>query len=229
MSVTAVIGASSELSLAAVRIMAGKSPRQFFLHFRQSTPELETVLVELGERATSFQADLEDPAQVDKLKLALLQANPACVIVAAAPPLRIRRTREIPREEWLRQFSVQTLAPALILPAILPGMAKAENSQVIFVLSEVVRHAPKGMADYVTAKFATLGLIRALQAEFNGLRIHAIAPGMMETRFIRELPEIAIEAARKNAPLLTVNECAAKLAVLVEHPDALKEDPLYLG
>lgn len=233
----AVLGASSELASLAVHQVAAKPERRFLLHYRTMSAALEDQIHDLGGRAEAIQADLADPAGVEVLKQALLKhcPHPAAILLAATPELQIRRAREISAEDWHKQLDVQAIAPALVLPSLLQNMAKGpQPSQLIFVLSEVVRKAPKGMADYVTGKFAALGLMRAMQVEFGGgaLRIHAIAPGMMETRFLRALPEIAVEAARQQSPdgqLLRVEDCALKLAALLENADALKEDPIYLG
>jgi NAD(P)-dependent dehydrogenase (short-subunit alcohol dehydrogenase family) len=235
---TAVLGASSELAGLTVHRLAALHPeRRFLLHYRTMSAELEEDIRELGQRAEPIQADLAVAADVDRLRQALLKfcPQPRSLLVAAAPEPQMRRTKEIPREEWHRHLAVQAIAPALLLPPLLANMAKAPSpSQVVFVLSEVIRKTPKGMADYVAGKFAALGLMRALQAEFSGpnLRIHSIAPGMMETRFLRALPELAVEAARQQSPsgqLLSVEECAGKLVRLLEDADALKEDPIFQG
>jgi 3-oxoacyl-[acyl-carrier protein] reductase len=218
--------------------LEGRTDLSFFVHHRSESQSLNKLQESLGPALVLYQADLTDEASVDELSSRIQVTCEIIVLFAqfAAPPLQIQRFKECSNEALKQSFAVQTLAAATILRSIIPTMKKpigVARAQAIFVSSEVVRdRPPKGMLDYVVGKYAMLGLMRALAAEFEGptLRFHAIAPGMMETKFLKFVPEFAIESARSLQPcgFETVNSVAQKLVRLIQNPDALNEDPIYL-
>lgn len=233
-----VFGATSELGMSAVRSLARQDPvLSFLLHYRSSNQEFESLCNDLGSRAERVEGDLAVESSVRSLRDRVLAicAEPAAVLFAAAPALQLRRFKEIPAESIRNHLEVQVIGPAVILQGLLPRMARAASpSRVVFVLSEVVRKTPKGMADYTLAKFATLGLMRSLQAEFGGsgkIGFHAIAPGMMETKFLRDLPELAVAAAKEQAQdgrLVSVGDVGAELARLLLGSETQFGNSLYL-
>jgi NAD(P)-dependent dehydrogenase (short-subunit alcohol dehydrogenase family) len=88
------------------------------------------------------------------------------------------------------------------------------------------------MAEYVVGKYAMLGLIRALESEYGStkLRFHSLTPGMMDTKLLNNLPVLAIEASRmlRGGHLESVNSVAEKLVSLIDDPDGLLGDGIYL-
>jgi 3-oxoacyl-[acyl-carrier protein] reductase len=71
------------------------------------------------------------------------------------------------------------------------------------VLSSVTLGVPaKFMSGYTLVKYAQLGLLRALAAEYAGtsVNINAVSPYMVETQFLSEIPEKAREMAAAAAP-----------------------------
>ncbi len=62
---------------------------------------------------------------------------------------------------------------------------------------------PKFQSPYITVKYALLGLMRNLAAEYaaKGIMVNAVSPDMMETKFLSELPDLIKEQSAKNKPL----------------------------
>jgi 3-oxoacyl-[acyl-carrier protein] reductase len=54
----------------------------------------------------------------------------------------------------------------------------------------------------VTGKYAALGLMKCLAAEYAsyGIRINAVSPSMMETKFLSDLPSSVIELSAERNP-----------------------------
>jgi 3-oxoacyl-[acyl-carrier protein] reductase len=62
---------------------------------------------------------------------------------------------------------------------------------------------PKFMAGYTVVKYAQLGLMRSLAAEYaaTSVRINAISPSMVDTQFLNDLSELAVEMSASSNPL----------------------------
>ena len=62
---------------------------------------------------------------------------------------------------------------------------------------------PKGVAAYLTAKSALLGLSKVLSLELAEAKstVNMISPGMVETKLIENLPKKLIEMTAYNNPL----------------------------
>jgi NAD(P)-dependent dehydrogenase (short-subunit alcohol dehydrogenase family) len=210
----------------------------FFVHCRSQSLAINNLQSDLGDRMVLHFADLEDEVAVIKMasKILSICENPSIFLHFAAPPLEFHRFKESSTKSFQAAFSVQTLAATTVLRSLLPKMKNVHDNlpaHVVFILSEVVCGTPpKGMAEYVVGKYAMLGLMRALSAEFVGQKIyfHAITPGMMDTKFIKHVPEIVVETARKQRAggLQSVKSVASKLLTLINDPDKLIGDAIYL-
>jgi 3-oxoacyl-[acyl-carrier protein] reductase len=56
---------------------------------------------------------------------------------------------------------------------------------------------------YTTIKYAQLGLMRSLAAEYAAtpIKINAISPSMVETQFLKDLAEVAVQMSAASNPL----------------------------
>jgi 3-oxoacyl-[acyl-carrier protein] reductase len=71
------------------------------------------------------------------------------------------------------------------------------------VSSSVTRGVPpKFMSMYTVVKHAQLGLMRALASEYaeSGVSINAVSPGMVETRFLENVPDMVKEMSAAAIP-----------------------------
>ena len=92
----------------------------------------------------------------------------------------------------------------MILQKFIPKMSKNKYGKIVFMLSAYLLGVPpKFQSPYITIKYALLGLMRNLAAEYaaKGIMVNAVSPDMMETKFLSELPDLIIEQSAKNNPL----------------------------
>jgi 3-oxoacyl-[acyl-carrier protein] reductase len=229
------VGGSSEIAVAAMRRL--DQPGVVLLaHCHQSGARLETLASQLQHaRLVVIPADLATPVGIAALleEVGLRLHEVGCealdgIVLAAGPPLTMD---PFPKKAWsafAAHLDVQVRAPAMLLSQLLPPMARKRRGRVVFVVSScTLGTAPAGMADYVTAKHAQLGLMRALAAEYaaKNLQINAISPSMVETPFLRDLPRIVVEMTAAKHPLqrnATAEEVAPMLCFL------LSEDAGYI-
>ncbi len=91
----------------------------------------------------------------------------------------------------------------IILNAFIPNMAKNKYGRIIVMLTSCTTNIPpKYVASYVTSKYALLGLVKALSNEYadKGIRINGISPTMIETKFLKNIPELLIQQNAMNSP-----------------------------
>ena len=102
------------------------------------------------------------------------------------------------------QLEIQLLSAATLFKGLLPAMAKGEGGRVALMLSAyTLGEVPKGLTHYVPVKYAMLGLMQSLVAEFGNkdVVINAISPSMVDTSFLDEIPGSVLEAKAKDHPL----------------------------
>ncbi len=112
-----------------------------------------------------------------------------------------------PKFKWdhfERDLHVQVQSAVVLLQRFLPRMAKMPRARVVFVLSSVTRGVPpKFLSMYTVLKHAQLGLMKALASEYAAthVTVNAVSPSMIETRFLKSLPEVAVRMAAAQSPL----------------------------
>lgn len=100
-------------------------------------------------------------------------------------------------------------------------MVKQKYGKIVLMLSAYLLGVPpKFQGPYITVKYALLGLMRNLAAEYASKRImvNAVSPDMMETKFLSDLPDLVKEQSAKNNPLgrnIYVNEVVPSIEYLL--------------
>ena len=101
-------------------------------------------------------------------------------------------------------MDIELRSIVMVLSKFLPLMAKDGVGKIVFVLSSVCSGVlPKALAHYTTTKYALLGLMKALAAEYadKHVSINAVSPSMTDTAFLSELPAKLVELSAAAHPL----------------------------
>lgn len=169
-----------------------------------------------------LQCDLSSKEQVEAFARKLEEKEmPQAFIYLAAGKMKYEKLKKMSFEELDRNYQIQVRALARICQVILPAMAKAKFGKAAIMLSEcTLGMPPKFMAEYVTVKYAALGMMRALSLEYadKNVNVNGLSPAMMETGFLSEIDPRLIEmnaagsAKKRNA---TVEEAARAIAFLI--------------
>jgi 3-oxoacyl-[acyl-carrier protein] reductase len=151
-----------------------------------------------------LQCDLADSDDVSRM-LRLLPEDycPDVVVHLAAPPLNVNRIQRVTWEECQSQIN-GTLKPVVMLtPLLVKRMARRGIGRVICALSSVVfGKPPRGFSSYTVAKYAMLGYMNCLAAEYaeRGIAVNTVSPGPMNTGFLRNLPTLMTDQMRASVP-----------------------------
>jgi 3-oxoacyl-[acyl-carrier protein] reductase len=122
---------------------------------------------------------------------------------------RDRATGEIiplPREAWQAVIDVNLTGATWMVRDTVTQMAKTGAGGVIVNMSSLARHGNRGQSAYVSAKAALAANTVTWAREFApfGIRVGAIAPGMIETPMTRGMNQKARDALVAAVPLQRV-------------------------
>jgi len=121
----------------------------------------------------------------------------------ASNPLKMSSFTDLSWKDYEKNFNIQIKSFFLILKFILPFMKKNNYGKILAILSSVTISQPPGyMSSYVTSKYALLGLLKSLSAEYSKYKIciNSISPGMMKTKFINQIPKKILEINSEKVP-----------------------------
>jgi 3-oxoacyl-[acyl-carrier protein] reductase len=202
-----ITGASSDIGMAlARRLLATDTKTKVLAHSFSGGERIAALQAEFDtERVLAMTADLSDMAAVSALgEQVLALGTPRAFVHLPALRLNYDRFTKLKWDRFSQDMTVQVQSAAVLLQKLLPKMAKVPGSRVLFVLSSVVHGMPpKFMSDYTVVKYAQLGLMRAVAAEYaaTSVRINAISPSMIDTQFVADIAEVAREMAASANPL----------------------------
>lgn len=141
-------------------------------------------------RATVFQADLTDDAQVRATADRALELfGGVDVLVHSIGLFRGGTIDTAPVEDLDAQFRVNVRVPYLLTQALLPSLTERQG-QIVFINSSAGHHPGNaGFGAYAASKHALRALADSLRAEVNrrGVRVLTAFPGRTATAMQREV------------------------------------------
>ena len=203
--VAIVSGASRGLGAEIARTLARRGYAVAVNYFR-SEAQAQTVVRAIeseGGTALAVCADVRDPQAIARLfSLVIDTLGPPQVLVnAAAGALVNRPLSELRWDDFAEHLEYQVKAVLQLCQAAYPHMRAAGGGAIVNLLSQVTAGAPAtGMADYVSAKNALMGLSKAMAAEWadDRIRVNMVSPGLARTDMTEHYQErvFKMEAAR---------------------------------
>ena len=153
-----------------------------------------------------FDVDLSDRAKVDTFVQVLAASAPAPTHFIHLPALPVvnAKFKAFDQTRFDRDLEIQVHSAVRICRAVLPAMAKARFGRVLFIqTSYTIGCPPKNTAAYVMAKSAIGGLVKSLAVEYArfGVTVNCVAPSMMETNFLKDTPDLIVQAAAEENPM----------------------------
>jgi len=180
-----VTGASRGIGRASALALA-TAGAQVLVHYSRGASEAEAVVAEIrkaGGRADAVGADLAAPDGAHKLakQVRKIVGDRLDILVANAGVSKAATIEDTSVEDFDHLFAVNVRAPFFLVQQLLPILGKGSS---IVLLSSLGAHASVGT---LPAYEATKGAIDTLVKHFasalgeRGVRVNAVAPGVVET------------------------------------------------
>jgi NAD(P)-dependent dehydrogenase (short-subunit alcohol dehydrogenase family) len=180
-----VTGASRGMGRASALALA-TAGAQVLVHYGRGADEANGVVADIqqaGGRADAIAADLAaaDGAHELAKQARSIIGDRLDILVANAGISRAATIEETTVEDFDKLFAVNVRAPFFLVQQFLPIMSK--GSSIVFV-SSLAAHAVVGT---IPAYAATKGAVDTLVRHFasllgdRGIRVNAVAPGVVET------------------------------------------------
>ena len=212
-----VTGGSRGIGAAAVRLFASRGHSVAFLYASHSDAAA-AVAAETGAQA--IQADVSDQAAV---QAAFARLAPTEVLVNCAGIAHQGLISQITPEQWDRLFAVNVRGIYHCVNAVLPAMLHRQGGSIVNVSSMWGQVGASCEVCYSATKGAVIALTRALAKELgpSGIRVNCVAPGVIETDMLHDIPPAALCQLAEDTPLGrngTPEDVAKAIAYLSDAP-----------
>ncbi|HEY2107181.1 MAG TPA: SDR family oxidoreductase [Candidatus Binataceae bacterium] len=180
-----VTGASRGIGRASALALA-KAGAQVLVHFSNSEIEADAVVAEIrkdGGKADKVGADLgqaDGPHTLAK-RVRSIVGDRLDILVANAGVSKSAKIEDTKIEDFDHLFAVNVRAPYFLVQQLLPALCKGSN--VIFTSSLAARASVGALSAYAATKGALDTMVKHFAAELGprGIRVNAVAPGVVET------------------------------------------------
>ena len=201
-----ITGATSDVGRALIERLLRAEPDSLVLaQGCGDLPKLDALCAAFAGRIKTYDADLSDRAKVDAFVQQLQDApTPTHFVHLPALPVVNTKFKAFDQARFDLDMEIEIHSAVRILRAVLPAMAKAKFGRVLFIqTSYTIGCPPKNTAAYVMAKSAIGGLVKSLAVEYAkfGVTVNCVAPSMMETNFLKDTPDLIVQAAAADNPM----------------------------
>lgn len=207
-----VTGASRGIGAALTGALAARGDRVRGL-YRSAHAAARAVEASAGEDRVRLESvDLADPSAVATWVASLGEPATTFDGVVFNAGLAIRAAFDESEVAGLdpiaAQLRVDLQAPLSLCRALLRADRLADRASLVFVSSNLARHGLTGKVAYGAAKAGIEGAVRGLAKELGprGLRVNAVAPGLLRTDMTADAGELGYAAYAAEVPLGRIGE-----------------------
>jgi 3-oxoacyl-[acyl-carrier protein] reductase len=180
------IGRAMVLGLA----QSGASVAACYNRESDDVKRLRGELEGIGGASYLTQADVSDAASVEKfVREASDRFGGLDIVINNAGVVSHAMLGDLELDEWHRVLDVNLTAIYLVTKAALPSMSS--DGSIVNITSAVAMRGMPARTHYISSKAGVIGLTRALCKELGrgGIRVNALAPGIIETDQTADLDE----------------------------------------
>lgn len=162
-------------------------------------------LSKLGHRAVALDGDVSKASQTEALARRTLDqfgridilVNNAGVMGRAAP------LWELEESDWHDVLAIDLTSVFLMSRAVIPHMRARRSGCVVSVASIAGKEGTPRLIPYSVAKAGIIAFTKALGKEViaDGIRVNCVAPGVVETPLLEQLPPEATQLMLSKSPM----------------------------
>jgi 3-oxoacyl-(acyl-carrier-protein) reductase len=171
---------------------------------KEAADEVCEEAEKLGVRARTFQADVADAAQVDRMAANVLDLlGPTSLLVNCAGITRDKSFVKMTRQMWDEVIATNLGGAFNVTHSFLPTILDRGWGRIINISSVVGQAGNFGQANYAASKGALIAFTMTLAREVGrkGITVNAVAPGFIETDMTHDLPDAVKQQVVAMTPL----------------------------
>ena len=194
---TVITGGSRGIGAAAVELFAARGDRVYFLY------EKDHAAAKAVEEKTGAQAICCDVADGEAVRAVFSQIGDVDILVNNAGICYYGLMSQMSGEQWDRIFDVNVKGIFHCVNAAMPAFLKKQRGCVINVSSMWGRVGASCETAYSATKGAVIALTKALAKELgpSGIRVNAVAPGVILTDMCANVDPEILEEMAEDAPV----------------------------
>ena len=198
-----ITGATSDLAFEYLNLIKAQEKIiiAFYYDLKERLEELKNSSLEIIPVFCDF-SDTNDVS--NKVVEISKKYDINTVLHFASPRIEMERFNKKEIKDYEIHFKIQFLSIVEILKNILPKMKKQKKGKVIFILSSVTfSKPPKFWIEYVSMKYALLGLLKSLVSEYGeyGIQFNGVSPSMIDSKLLDSLDPLVKELSKESHPL----------------------------
>ncbi|MGH7962836.1 MAG: SDR family NAD(P)-dependent oxidoreductase [Candidatus Binatia bacterium] len=206
-------GAGAGIGQMIVRRFAAEGAQVIIsdAHAKRPLELAQELSKEHGREFIGLQVDAINKEQVDQMvQMAIDKYDRVDILVNNAGINKLEPAWEMSAETWDFVIRTNLYSTFYATRAVLPHMVKQKSGKVVSLASAAGWLGTNdGEAHYCAAKAAVMGYTRAVAAEVgkHGIRINAIAPGLIYNEFLRRIyPDEMFRSVEKRTPVGRVGQ-----------------------
>jgi 3-oxoacyl-[acyl-carrier protein] reductase len=204
--VALITGGAGGIGLAIARRFAGAGARIAVADIRIDAAErVADELTRLGHPAIGLGGDVSRSRDADALASATLaQFGRIDILVNNAGLMgRVAPLWELQDQDWNQVIGVDLSSVFFVSRAVVPHMRARQSGCIVSVSSIAGKEGTPRLIPYSVAKAGIIAFTKALGKEVitDGIRVNCVAPGVVETPLLDQLPPEATQLMLSKSPM----------------------------
>jgi 3-oxoacyl-[acyl-carrier protein] reductase len=197
-----ITGASGGIGQSIAKKLAKKG-YNLYLHYNQNQEQIKALLQQLSVYRGEYipvQGDLSKNEDYQKIVSEIFSLD---AIVHCGGQAIYGLLSEIDNDKLENIIKVHVTAPLLLTKMLLPKLMVKRKGNIIVISSIWGQTGAACEVAYSTVKGAQISFVKALSKEvaLNGIRVNAIAPGLIETKMNSHLSQEELNLITEEIPM----------------------------
>jgi 3-oxoacyl-[acyl-carrier protein] reductase len=217
--VAIVTGGAGGIGLAVGRRLGAAGAKVVLVDLRQDA--VTAAAESLGYGAIAVRCDVSSAPDVEALVSGIVEREGRIDILVNNAGImgRVAPLWELSLDEWQHVLAIDLTSVFLVSRAVVPHMRARRSGAIVSIASIAGKEGTPNLIPYTVAKAGIIAFSKALGKEVvaDGVRVNCVAPGVVETPLLDQLPASATQVMLSKAPMGrfgTADEVAAVVQFL---------------